>query len=198
MKALLTLLCLLPAAALFASIVPEGSGIIYGKDHVFSLQAPKGWVLDNESGVSMGVHAVFYKEGSTWADSRSVAYARSRPLEEGVQTIDDTVRKLIADFHQGGSPDYQGKKVREIETESGKKGVIYHFSGDKWGNFEAVCYFKEEKTINFVVLSCRGKDDFDSSLESFLELSKSYTFISDEYTLEVKEAFEKAKEAEGN
>ena len=34
-------------------------GIIFGKDHAYVLTAPKGWVLDNQSGVDQGIHAVF-------------------------------------------------------------------------------------------------------------------------------------------
>ena len=41
------------------------TGIIYGKNHVFSLTAPDGWVLDNTSGIKQGLYAVFYRETLT-------------------------------------------------------------------------------------------------------------------------------------
>src|SRR4051812_22225217 len=40
------------------------SGLIYGEGHAFFFDAPRGWVLDNRSGVEHGSHAVFYPEGS--------------------------------------------------------------------------------------------------------------------------------------
>ncbi len=164
-----------------ADIVPEGGGIIFGEDHVFSLEAPKGWVLDNESGLSMGLHAVFYPKGSTWKDSKIVAYARSRPLDDEVKNVEDQVASVIKHFHSTGHPDYEGKKAKTIETEGDQKGTIYHFSGDQWGNYEAVCYFTEKKTINYVVLNCRDKKSFEGALEAFEALGKSYLFINDKY-----------------
>ena len=47
-------------------------GVIYGENHSFKLIAPSGWVLDNKSGVSQGIHAVFYKKGESWANAETV------------------------------------------------------------------------------------------------------------------------------
>lgn len=164
-----------------ADIIPEGVGIIYGEDHVFSLQAPPQWVLDNEIAASNGVHAVFYRQGETWKDAEVVAYARARSITKEIKTVEDTVSWLIDDFHKNGSPKYEGQKMQEITAKSGATGFIYHFRGDQWGNFEAVCYFKEKKTINFIVLTSRNKSAFGSAQKAFLALCKSYTYISDHY-----------------
>jgi len=43
---------------------PLCNGLIYGKGHAFMVKAPTGWTLDNSAGVSHGLHAVFYPEGS--------------------------------------------------------------------------------------------------------------------------------------
>ena len=162
----------------FGSITEEGSGIVYGDDHAFSLKAPKGWMLDNESAVRQGVHAVFYPKGSTWRDSTVVAYARARPKTKEIATAEAVARHVIADFHANGSPKYQGKYVKTIKTESGE-AVIYHFSGDEWGNSEAAAYFVETKTINFVTLNSRNRKVFEESLPAFEQLAASYTFIGD-------------------
>lgn len=173
----LTLALLLHIAS--ASILEEGVGIIHGKNHAFSFKAPKGWVLDNESGVGQGVHAVFYEKGGSWEKSKVVAYARAADRDGDIKTAADQVAKTIADFRKNGSAKYDGKKMKTVKTKSGKEGVIYHFSGDKWGNFEAVAYFEEEKTINFVVLNSRDEKLFTAALPAFEELVKSYLFVSD-------------------
>ncbi|MFC4994647.1 hypothetical protein [Rubritalea tangerina] len=182
MKALLYTLtsALIISASVNAAVIPEGTGIIYGKDHVFSLKAPKKWMLDNESAAKQGVHAVFYKQGGSWENSTTVAYARARPIDSEVKSIEDAVKYLIKDFKQNGNPNYAGKKVKTLKSESGNKGTIYHFSGDQWGNYEAVCYFKENKTINMIILTGRNKKDFESSLKAFESLCKSYLFIGEE------------------
>lgn len=48
------------------------TNIVYGDDHAFAIKAPQGWILDNKSGASIGLHAIFYPLGSTWRDSRAM------------------------------------------------------------------------------------------------------------------------------
>lgn len=56
---------------------------------------------------------------------------------------------------------------------------IYFYQGDQWGNYEAVAYFEEDKTINMIVFNSHSKSAFDASLAQFYELVSSYVFISD-------------------
>lgn len=178
-----TLVCLLSltlASLPVSALIQEaGLGIVYGADHAFSLTAPKGWMLDNESGVKQGLHAVFYPKGKTWKNSPVIAYARSRPRTKEIQTAEDAVKDVVAMFHREGSPGYKARKDGTLATASGKKADIYIFTGDEWGNSEAVAYFVEEKTINFVVYNGRNADDFQKSLNSFKALAKSYMFMGD-------------------
>jgi hypothetical protein len=175
---LLATFCIL-VTGVCASVIEEGNGIIYGKDHVFSLKAPKGWVLDNESAVSSGVHAVFYPKGSTWKDSRIVAYARARPRTDKIKTAADVAKENIEHFRAEGSTKYDGKEVKRIKTKDGKELVIYHFSGDQWGNFEAAAYAEENKTVNFIVLNARDEKMFQEALPAFEELAQSYFFMGE-------------------
>jgi hypothetical protein len=178
-----TLLSILSAilfvSTTLASITEQGHGIVYGSDHAFSLTAPKGWMLDNESAVQQGVHAVFYPKGSTWKDGAIVAYAQSRPRTDKIATADDVAKVVVEDFHANGSPKYTAKRVKTIKTDAGQEVVIYHFTGDEWGNSEAVAYYVEKKTINFVVLTSRNPKLFADSLASFDALAKSYLFLGD-------------------
>jgi len=162
-----------------ADILVEGTGIIYGGDHAFSLKAPKGWVLDNESGVGQGIHAAFYPKGGDWADSIVIAYARGISKKEGLATADDAAKLVVEDFRANGSPKYEAKRGKTLKTDSGREAVIYNFSGDEFGNSEAVAYFVEEKTINFVVINSRDPKVFVDSMEAFELLAKSYIFLGD-------------------
>lgn len=162
-----------------ASILEEGLGIVYGSDHAFSLKAPKGWMLDNESGVEQGVHAVFYPKGSTWKDSVVVAYARARPKTKEIATADDAAEFLVRDFRAHGNPGYSAKRIKTIKMVSDREAVIYHFSGDQWGNSEAVAYYVETKTINFVTLTSRNRKAFEDALPAFEQLAASYLLMGD-------------------
>lgn len=174
----LSLLVVVVFAQTSLALIQEGGlGIVYGSNYTFSLKAPKGWMLDTVSAVEQGLHAVFYPVGSSWQDSAVVAYARSRPRTEEMSSVEDVVKDLVATFHRKGSPDYVAKKHKTITADSGKKGEMYMFSGDKWGNSEAVVYFLEDKTINFVVFNSRTAADFEKFLGSFEELASSYIYI---------------------
>ena len=94
MRSLIILSLAIPSLAT-ADVIAEGAGIIYGKDHVFSLKAPRNWALDNTSAVKSGLHAVFFPTGSTWAESKVVAYARARPIDKEVQSVNDAVDAVI-------------------------------------------------------------------------------------------------------
>src|SRR6266851_2782414 len=81
------------ALAFFCGVASgqDDSGIIFGKNYSFTLTAPKGWVLDNTSGRSQGLQAVFYPKGSSWKTGAAVMYAnvyqKSDPTKESLQTI---------------------------------------------------------------------------------------------------------------
>ena len=118
-----------------AHAAENGYGIIRGPDYAFSLKAPAGWVIDGKSGVGQGLPAVFYRNGGSWEESPVVAYARSRPRTQKVSSIEAAVKFLIETFHNEGFPKYQGEYIKTIHTDSGKDAVIYHFTGDKWGDY---------------------------------------------------------------
>jgi hypothetical protein len=181
MKRLLTHIVAIFAAlaSAAASITEEGGGIIYGEDHAIKLKAPKGWVFDNESAVQQGLHAVFYPKGSAWEKSVVMAYARARSRTKEVATADDAAKADVDDFHAHGNPQFEGQRVKTIKTKAGAEGVIYHFSGDHWGNYEAMVYFVEAKTINIVVLNSRDKKAFEDALPAFDQLAASYLFLGD-------------------
>jgi hypothetical protein len=170
------LLSLAPASAL---ITEAGTGILYGETYAFHVRAPKGWIFDNESGLQQGLDCVFYPKGRTWQDSKVIAYARAEARTKEVQTADDAAKAAVDDFHGRGNPSYEGKRVKTIKTSAGKEGVIYHFSGDRFGSFEAMVYFVEAKTINIIVLNAREKKAFEDALPDFDQLAASYIFMGD-------------------
>jgi hypothetical protein len=56
-------------------------GIVYGPKAAFSIAAPNGWVLDNQAGVEQGLPCVLYPKGESWADARTVMYAKIASTE---------------------------------------------------------------------------------------------------------------------
>jgi hypothetical protein len=152
--------------------------ILYGKDHAFAMTAPAGWVLDNRSGVSQGLHQVFYPRGQTYASSPVFAYSRARSKTGQIQTTEDHVADMVSVFKRD-SPNAKAELVGTIPLKDGRTAKLYYFTGDKWNNYEAVAYVEERKTINFVVLTTKSKTLFDESQQALRGIMASYTFISD-------------------
>jgi len=154
------------------------SGIVYGRDHSFILTAPPGWILDNSSGVSQGLHAVFFPRGSSWQDGIVVMYAR---VVHKDQDQNKTMRKVIQNDIASFKKASNNSTVRggpSISTKDSKKAVIKYFYDAENDNHEAVAYIDESKVVVILVLSSRVKEEYEKSLSAFKELVTSYYFLS--------------------
>jgi hypothetical protein len=169
------------AAAVLAALVSmsaekaPNAGIVYGQDHSFIISAPKGWVLDNQSGQSDGLQAVFYREGQTWSGASAVLYANvALKSDEATSTLEKTIEK---------NPTLSVKDGPRLKTQEGRIPVVKDFGGDRFGNFERIAYLDESKVVVFLVLSARTKKEFEASLKAFAELVATYNFLGDQVKL---------------
>jgi len=163
------------------------SGIIYGNNHAFGLTAPEGWVLDNHSGVNQGLHAVFYRKGQTWQNATTVMYANTASLEDRAhKTIDQLITYDLKKFQKEYS-DLQISDGVDIIVNDKVIAKIKYLSGKSYGNFEAIAYIDAVKTGVMIIMSSRTKEDFETSLNAFETLVKSYIFIADKVVIEKKQ-----------
>ncbi len=157
-----------------------GAGILYGRGHAYSLTAPKGWVLDNSSGVDQGLHAVFYREGESWSTGTAVMYTNVAPLdsaaaETGMQAMANDIRSM-----KEGSPQLQVEPQDTIvTTQQHRKAVVQHFDFGKDGNQESVAYISERTVLVMVVLTARDKRSYKKALKAFRDLVESYSWLTD-------------------
>ena len=86
-------------------------GIVYGPKAAFNISAPEGWVLDNESGVEQGLPCVLYPKGESWADARTVMYAKIAGTEfENAEKFAAVAIKQMESKH--GKPK---EKIEDLE-----------------------------------------------------------------------------------
>ncbi len=167
-----------------ASVTEGGVAILYGDGHAFTVKAPEGWVLDTDSGVDAQIYATFYPKGERWKDSEVIAYARGVPKNAAIPDISSFVTATIKEYHRNGSTGYKGHLVSEVQLKKDRIAKIYHYEGDSFGNYEAVAYIEEEKTINFIVYTSRSKEAFEASIQKFHDIVDSYFFITDQVDME--------------
>lgn len=185
-KLILSIALLMGFSSANSEVIEQGKGVLFGNDHVFSATAAKGWVLDNASGVSQGLHMVFYPKGETWAKSSVIVYGKTALAKTIEQQVSDTIQQ----FHTSGSPNYKGEKKEEFKLADGKVAEVYHYSGDQWGNYEAAAYIKEIDTINFLIFNSRTEANFTKNIDSFYQIVKSYKNL---YTPETEASKEKVE-----
>jgi len=152
----------------------QETGTFYLKDNAISLTAPKGWVLDEESGRPR-FQGVFYPSGSSWAASEAVMYVNTlaRSVEPNVDAFiaDDIARE------RQDSPNLQVRAGEPIRLSDGKTARVNLLTGDKWGNFESVAYIDTSSDYVAIVLTSKNEAAYKSAQAAFVELVKSYRLL---------------------
>jgi len=171
------------------------TGILYGDDHVFSLTAPSGWILDNTSGFSQGLHAVFYPTGGSWQNSKVVMYAKgsSKDLAKN-QTIQEFMSYDSAQFVAHRKP------VRIVDSTpialaDGRTAYVRRFI---YSQNEIIAYIDEPKIVAMIVLTARSSDDCKAAVPQFNELVRSYNYLGDNQLKKVTDFQTALKAADKN
>lgn len=186
MKLLLTLLILFSFKTICYGQEDFKTGIIYGNNHSFSLTAPDGWVLDSESGVSQGIHAVFYRNGESWEKANTVMYANTASLEDKAHKTLAQLIKYDLDNFKTNYSDIKITDGKDIVINKNIMAKVKYLSGKSYGNFEAIAYIDAGKTGIMIIMSSRSNDGFESSLSAFEDLVKTYFYISDKIEIDMK------------
>lgn len=175
---LFSLLVILSGSLTLHSQTDSGRmGIVYGKNHAFAVGAPEGWTLDNKSGVSVGLHAVFYPLGENWSSAVTVMYCNTASKEvKETETIEKLIEYDINVFKNKSKADVTDSE--NLQTSDKKMAIVKNFYDSTNKNYETVAYIDEKDVVVLLVLSSRNKEEFERSLESFRKLVSSYYFIT--------------------
>lgn len=151
-------------------------GILYGENFVYSVTAPQGWVLDNQSGSELGVDAVFYPKNSSWSDTKVFFYPNVTTKKKG---------DSLTSFIQYDVANYRNKRKTKsiadgtpITVRSGKTVPVKYFLGDMNGNYEACAYVDEKNVVVFLVISSKEEKLFRQSLPAFTQWVASYEYLT--------------------
>ena len=93
-------------------------GIVYGPKAAFNISAPIGWVLDNKAGAEQGLPCVFYPKGSTWADAKTIMYAKIASTQ--YEDVDAFVATAIKEMEKA-----RGRPKEKIESGKTRDGMRY-------------------------------------------------------------------------
>ena len=148
-------------------------GIVYGPKAAFNIGAPEGWVLDNQSGVEQGLPCVLYPKGESWADARTVMYAKIASTQ--FEDVNVFVAKAIKDMEKThGKPK---EKIASGKTRDGHNYFINEYAATKtYSQWERVGYVQLPHAVAYIVLSSRDQASYKKDAGALQDVLKN-TFL---------------------
>jgi hypothetical protein len=173
MKSLFSTAILLFCAYVFAQENFRG-GIVYGPKAAFKIDAPPGWVLDNQAGVEQGLPCVLYPKGESWADARTVMYAKIASTQfEDVDKFVATAIKQMENTH--GKPT---EKIDKGKTGDGETFFINEYPATKtYSQWERVAYIQLPKAVAYIVLSSHDESSYRRDAPALREVLKTFAYL---------------------
>src|SRR6266540_6272416 len=177
MKTKLYLIALLVVSALSPSLLgqetPRG-GIVTGPKAAFNITAPEGWVLDTESGKHQDLPCVLYPKGSSWADAKTVMYAKvASPQWEGVNAFVEWAIEGMKEKH--GTPK---QKIASGKTKDGHDYFINEYPATKnYSQWERVGYVQLPQGVAYIVLTCRDQASYRKDSGVLEKVIKTLVYV---------------------
>jgi hypothetical protein len=159
-------------------------GILYGKGHMFSVCAPKGWVLNNSMHEQTGLWAVFYPDGSSWDEAKgsgSVMYVNTTGKGKGQQNVAELMA-FDAEATKKDAPRVEIAKRTAIKITE-ESATVQEFRHSGFDRFEAVAYIDTQKLIVMIAITSKDEISFKRDYPAFEELVRSYKFFSSNVTV---------------
>src|SRR5436190_12119378 len=149
-------------------------GIVYGPKAAFNISAPEGWVLDNESGAEQGLPCVLYPKGESWADARTVMYAKIASTQ--YEDAEKFVAAAIKDMEKThGKPK---EKIDKGKTGDGQSFFINEYPATKtYSQWERVAYIQLPKAVAYIVLSSRDEASYRKDSGALQEVLKTFAYL---------------------
>ena len=164
-------------AVLTAAVAAQNKypgGIVYGPKAAFNIAAPEGWVLDNESGAEQGLPCVLYPKGESWADARTVMYAKIASTQyEDADKFAAVAIKQMESTH--GKPK---EKIEKGKTGDGQAFFINEYPATKtYSQWERVAYVQLPKAVAYIVLSSRDEASYRKDAPALREVLKTFAYL---------------------
>ena len=149
-------------------------GIVYGPKAAFKIDAPEGWVLDNEAGAEQGLPCILYPKGESWANARTVMYAKIASTDyEDAEKFATVAIKQMESRH--GKPK---EKINIGKTGDGQAFFINEYPATKtYSQWERVAYVQLPKSVAYIVLSLRDEASYRKDSSALIQVLKTFAYL---------------------
>ena len=149
-------------------------GIVYGPKAAFNISAPEGWVLDNQAGIEQGLPCVLYPKAESWADARTVMYAKIASTQ--FEDVNAFVAMAIKDMKsKHGIPK---EKIASGKTADGHDYFINEYPATKtYSQWERVGYVQLPHAVAYIVLSSRDEKSYRKDAPALEKALKTLVYL---------------------
>jgi tetratricopeptide (TPR) repeat protein len=152
----------------------DPAGIVHGPKAGFDITAPEGWVLDTESGKGQDMPCVLYPKDSSWADAKTVMYAKvASPQWEGAEAFVAWAIQGMKAKH--GTPK---QKIASGKTKDGHDYFINEYPATKtYSQWERVGYVQLPQGVAYIVLTSRDQASYQKDLGALEKVLKTLVYV---------------------
>src|SRR5436305_13746878 len=177
MKGKICIVASLALGAMCLSMFGEGTapaGNVYGPKAVFNISAPEGWIVDNDSGKEQDLPCVLYPKGSSWADAKTVMYAKvASPQWEGVNAFVEWAIEGM--MEKRGVPK---QKIAYGKTKDGHDYFINEYPATKtYSQWERMGYIQLPQAVAYIVLTSRDQASYQRDSGVLEKVLKTLLYI---------------------
>lgn len=176
MKVLTLVLTLAALSIAPLSAQDSPGGILYGPNWACLVQAPSGWVLDNQAWAKYGIHAIFYLRGTQPRTPNPIIYLNSGQLQgETDQALDDYIKTDISGI--ANDPNNVIKELDKYKTREGTNIRRFLINYKKRNQLEEVAYLRYKDGAHLVVLTTQDEGLIKKNETKLFEVIDSLRFM---------------------
>jgi len=160
--------------------IENAIGMVHGNNHTYNIQAPKGWVIDNQVWADMHVFAVFYQAGESIDTSSMVGFSRVHPKDPmGFSAL---IKNDLAQSSRGSKTSITSKH-RDAKTKDGRIAHVYSIKGVPWQSPEWIAYIDAPTVVIIVGVSVRNPTEHSKGQSLLRDLVGSVDWINNGMTI---------------
>jgi hypothetical protein len=155
------------------------SGVLYGDNWACTIQAPNGWILDNQSWIKYGVYAVFYPKGMSLRVTNKkmpIIYFKSAKLKsESNEELKAFVDYDLSNISKDKSIIITERKIKTIYP---NVYYCYDIEYTKSGQYETLIYIRYKDGVHLIILTSKDKETRDNNIVNLIKVLEKLTFMN--------------------
>lgn len=150
--------------------------VIYGENHIFTIDRAENWILDRELAASQQLGSFFYPEDNkSKTETYFYAHGWEKPNEDSTlaEFIESNISQIKRSFPHA-------TYTKEKQEASGAIREAWLYTYENMGNRfkEEVIYLESDTTVINLVFSAKSEDSYKKYVKDFNQMAFSFKYLS--------------------